>query len=879
MSMNQKRQSSFTPNILLKQARLLHNWTQEDLAGYIGTDGYTVNRWERGRAQPSLYFRQKLCELFQQSASELGLLPKTHDSALLALPPASDSPAYRFIPHLRNPCFIGREEILHALHTLLTPSQSVAISGLGGIGKTQVAMEYAYRYGQEYEAIFWIEAETSMSWITSLQLIADQLQIFEDKTAKYSQVYTALQHWFATHAGWLLIVDNLESPELLQMLPFSGPGSLLLTTRRQSLGTRAEPLALPLMDREEGIRLLQRRARLSASTTSDPAAEELVQVLEGLPLALDQAGAYIEETGCSIADYLQRYRNQRKQVLERRGLHGGEHPNSVATTLRLSIEWVSYEHPAAVDLLRACAFLHPDAIPEEMLVDGASYLGPLLGPVAADPYEFDLVLAALRSSSLITRSPETRTLSIHRLVQAVLQDQMEPGETRLWSERVLHLVNAAFPNEQFDTWAQCERYLVQALACVPLIERVPMASAASSELVHKAGSYLLARGRFKEAEPLLEQAITLGEQQYGLLHPALVPLLHRRAELLWRLGRYEQAETLLQQILEIGEQSSEPDSLRDQTANALNGLVILYLAQGKYTRALPVCQRTLHIREQQLGSEHPITAVILNNLALVHRKLGQFKEAEPLLERVLLIQEHQAAANPLLTPVALTSRAWLYLEQGEYAQAEPLLQQALRLREQQVDAEHPDIATMLNVLAILHREQGQYKQAETLFQRALRIQKQHLEPEHPDLATTLNDLARLYWLQDNYKRAEALYQQALHIRKQHLGPEHPDLATTLCGLANICAAQGKDEQAASLYQQALHIQEQHLDQHPDLAQTLHGLAMLRHKQGNLQEAASLAERALKIRANAWGDAHIQTRATQAYYAQLLQKACLPETRL
>lgn len=257
--------------------------------------------------------------------------------------------------------------------------------------------------------------------------------------------------------GWLLIGDNVEDLDLLQtVLPSSRQGSLVLTTRSQTPGALAELMEVPPMNDEEGAMLVLHRCRqpgfsapggtgLPVRPGALETATALVRLLEGLPLALDQAGGYIEETGCGVAGYLQRYHGQRKHLLARRGMHAGAHPASVTATLRLSVQWIEQEHPAAADLLRLCAFLHAEAIPEELLVAGGPLLGPVLGPVMADLYQFDLALAALRKASLVTRHPEQRTLAVHRLVQAVLQDQMEPALLRLWSQRAICVVEAAFP--------------------------------------------------------------------------------------------------------------------------------------------------------------------------------------------------------------------------------------------------------------------------------------------------------------------------------------------------------------------------------------------------------------------------------------------------
>ena len=761
----------------LRQHRLRLGLSQEALAEEVGVSARSIRRWELNLALPQEIARQRLARLFGVDDQYLfGVL-------LVERPeqPTSTSPLW-IVPFPRNPCFIGREEILGRLHNQLTLqqplafTQSVALSGLGGIGKTQVAIEYAYRYGSDYRAVFWLAAETTESLMSSLQQIADYLQLPERQASEQAQMAAAVQRWLATSLQWLLIADNVEDLDLLQsLLPSRRQGALLLTTRLQALGTLAEPLEVSPMSKQESVTLLLRRARWISEHLQEEdllkisaarAAEELVKLLEGLPLALDQAGAYLEETGCSVAEYVERYSSQRKQVLARRGLHDGAHPASVTTTLSLSVERIASVYPAAADLLRACAFLHPEGIGEEMLRTGASFLGPVLAPVVADAYQFDHMLATLRSASLVTRSPETRTLSVHRLVQAVLADQMAPGEVRLWSERVLRMVNATFPEEKLETWAQCERYLPQALACVPLIRQSESPLPEAGELCYKAGSYLMERGRYSEAEPLLELAMTLGEQRSDLAPAVMAQRLEKRAQLSWRQGNYGQAEKLLQRELRLEEHHLGPTHL--QTAETLNNLALLYWSQGRYQEAELLHQRVLDIREQLLGPDHPGTALTLHNLGAVYR------------------------------------------DQGKYEQAERLYQQALGIREQRLGLDHPTTAETLNNLAQVLRYQGKYEQAEHLQQQALSIREQRLGSHHPTTATTLRDLANLYQVQGRYEQAEPLYQRALEIYEQRFGLDHPAIAITLQSLANLYRNQGKSTEAESLYQRALAISEQRM---------------------------------------------------------------------
>jgi tetratricopeptide (TPR) repeat protein/transcriptional regulator with XRE-family HTH domain len=797
----------------LRQERLLHHLSQEALAEALGTSSKSIIRWEQGKTIPQGYTRLQLCRFFHLRPEEL--FTEFEDQI-------SPSEIWN-VPYPRNPFFIGREELLHSLHTQLNQehttalTQSLAISGLGGIGKTQLALEYAYQYRQTYCYVFWTSAATQESLLEGVFAIADLLQLPERSDHDQNKVLQAVEKWFATHQRWLWILDNADDPALVyDIVPKECPGHLLLTSRAQAFGTLAQPIKVEKMGLAEGTLLLLRRSRLLASSTSLDLvgreelriAEAIVMEMDFLPLALDQAGAYIEEVKCSLSAYLELYRMRRKQLLHHRGHIPTNYPRSVATTWSLSFQKVEQTHPAATDLLRLCAFLHPDAIPEELFVAGGLHLGARLGPAVTDAYQFNLILAALQSVSLITRSPATQTLSMHRLVQVVVRDQIDLFEMRVWNECIIRMVHASFPDGTLGTWAQCERYLAQALACVPLIEHASNVLLEAGEMFYNVGNYLLERGRFGEAESLLERAVALGEQHYGADHLEVIPRLEKYAELFWRQGRYERCEPLIYRVLAL--RQHHLGLQHPQVAEALNNLALLYWHQGKYEQAEPLYQQALTLGEHLLGLQHPQVADTLNNLALLYKTQGKYEQAEPLHQRALSIYELESGPEHPQTARALNNLATLYDDQEKYEQAEPLFQRALRIWEGQLGSEHPQMALALNNLAFAYRAQEKYEQAEPLYQRALALREQVLGLDHPLTGGTLTGLGTLYREQGHYEQALPFYQRALIICEQRLGPEHPQTADTLYHLAILYWMQGKYEQAEPLYQQALSVYEQRL---------------------------------------------------------------------
>jgi tetratricopeptide (TPR) repeat protein len=742
-------------------------------------------------------------------------------------------PALWNLPAQRNPFFTGRETILTRLEQAFTANtttarQPHAISGLGGVGKTQTALEYAYRSHSRYQAVLWANASSQTTLLADVVAIAALLNLPEKEATDQQLTLHAVTHWLRTTADWLLILDNADDLAMVRpLLPLAASGHILLTTRAQALGGMAHRIEIEEMPPDEGALFLLRRAELlaadaaldAASAADRVTAQAISQALDGLPLALDQAAAYLEETGSSLSDYLNLYRTQRLALLKRRGGLTPEHPESVATTWSLSFQKVKQANPAAVDLLSFLAFLSPDAIPEEIITGGAPDLGPSLRPVASDPLKLAEAIGEVLKYSLVHRDPNQKTLTIHRLVQEVLREAMNKQIQRKWAERTVRAINRAFPDvTDVATWPQCQHSLPHALACADLIRQYTFTFPEAARLLNQAAFYLHDRASYREAEPLYQRALAIREQQLGPDHPDTAQSLNNLAELYRDQGKYPQAEPLYQRALAIREQQLGAD--HPDTALSLNNLAALYHAQGKYPQAEPLLKRALTIREQQLGADHPRTALSLNNLAELYRDQGKYPQAEPLLKRALAIWEQQLGADHPDTAASLNNLAELYHAQGKYPQAEPLYQRALAICEQQLGADHPDTAQSLNNLAALYRDQGKYPQAEPLLKRALAIWEQQLGPDHPDTAQSLNNLAALYRAQGKYEQAEPLYQRALAIREQQLGPDHPDTAQSLNNLAAPYRAQGKYEQAEPLYQRALAISEQQLGPDHPLTATI-----------------------------------------------------------
>jgi tetratricopeptide (TPR) repeat protein len=759
------------------------------------------------------------------------------------------------VPIPPNPFFTGREKVLAEVEKELHAGGPVALTGIAGVGKTQIAAHFAHEHRDEYSAVLWASAASQETLVSDFAAIAGLLNLPEKDEKDQTLAVAVVKRWLEANGGWLLILDNANDLVVARaFIPPAARGHILLTTQAQATGA-IPSIEIPDMLPEDGALLLLRRAKIMKAdaplaVAAEPAhatALHLSRELGGLPLALDQAGAFIEETGCALASYLDLYRQRRAELLDVRGGFGPDHPDSVATTFELSFERVASASPAAADLLRLCAFLHPDAIPEEILTEGAAELGPNLGPVAADPLKLNAAFAEILKYSLLRRDADANSLGIHRLIQVVIQDGLTEQQKRQWAERAVRAVNRTFPVVEFANWAQCERLVPQALACASLVETYLFEFKEAARLLNKAGYYLDDRARFSGVEPLYQRTLGILEKALGPEHPDVATSLSNLALLYDDQGKYAQAEPLFHRALAIDEKALGPN--HPGVVTDLNNLAALYCEQGKYAQAEPLYERALAVDEKSLGPNHPSLASDLDKLAALYCEQGKYAQAEPLYRRALAILEKALGPDHPDVATSLNNLALLYQNQGKCAQAEPLYQRALAIREKALGSDHPQVATSLNHLASLCKDQGKYAEAEPLFQRALAIDEKALGPDHPNVATGLNNLAALYEDQGKYAQAEPLHQRALAIKEKALGPEHPEVATSLNNLAALYYEQGKHTQAEPLLQRALVIKEKVLGPgHPDTATILENYALLLREMKRDAAARELEARAQAIRA-------------------------------
>jgi len=721
--------------------------------------------------------------------------------------------------------FVGREEDLAAVEALLTQNQQANIAaavGMGGVGKTELALQYARRRGDAFPG--------GVCWLRGVEPIAPQMISFardylglvvpEESEAPMAWCCARWPNEGAKKEAVLIVVDDVQDYGALKaMLPSEGMGDgrfrVLLTTRTAILPV-AQRLALEVLVPGAALELLASLAGATRVEAELAEAKRLCGWVGRLPLGIELVGWHLQQRPeLSIAKLLERLAGK-----------------------RLAAKALMQTHPEMTAALGVAAAFE---VSWEPLSEAAKMLAGLLGLFAAAPIVWDWVAAAWAQAQTGMDEEDLEEAQAELLRVNLLQRVEEPQKALRY--RVHPLVREFFAVKRGELAASEGLQLGFAQAMTAVAKTIPQAVT------------IAVRTQVAEAVPHFDEvALRWTTVLEGVDKTWCCIGLGRFYE---SSSQWADAERCRQRAVDISR--TDLGDRHPDTATSLNNLAGLYKSQGRYGEAEPLYVQALEIRKAELGDRHPYTATSLNNLAALYESQGRYGEAEPLYVQALEIRKAELGDRHPDTATSLNNLAGLYESQGRYGEAEPLYVQALEIRKAELGDRHPYTATSLNNLAELYRSQGRYGEAEPLFVQALEIRKAELGDRHPDTASSLNNLALLYQSQGRYGEAEPLYLQALEIWKAELGDRHPYTASSLNNLAELYRSQGRYGEAEPLYLQALEIYKAELgDRHPDTASSLNNLAVLYYNTNRLTEAAVTLFEAIGIRKEALGPNHPYT---------------------
>lgn len=757
----------------------------------------------------------------------------------------------------RNKNFTGREELLASLRDGITDRvtavvpQPHALHGLGGVGKTQTAVEYIYRYGHTYDVVWWIPADQPFLVKTALADLAPQLGLpaaavsgIEDAAR---DVLDALRRGKPFHR-WLLVFDNADQPEdLFDIIP-QGPGHVLITSRNHRWASLVDAVPVDVFRREESVEFLLKRVR--AGIAEDDAGH-LAEQLGDLPLALEQAGALLFERGMSVAEYLEQLRERTSQLLSQG--RPVEYPVPMTAAWSVSVANLNESLPEAVDLLRICAFFGSEPIPRDVISRAPDGLRPQLAALIGDTIRLGRAFGELGRYALARLDIKGRTIHVHRLVQKLVQDELSPEEQAEMQHEV-HLLLASYnPGDPDDdtVWGEYSNLLGHISPSRISECREPEVRAFAIRMLR----FLFSSGDYDSARKVAEDFIEKWSADSGSEHPDVIRVKLELTNTLRELGEYDTATELNGEVLTTAEKVLGPDD--SVTLWSLRGSAADLRAAGDFREALKRDEEALRRYEDRYGADHAGTLRAVNNLALDYGLMSDYKRARELHDRSYSGWQDRGARVVRASVLnALSGLARAVRLSGEYSEACDLGADAYAIAQKSLGAEHNWTLRTGKDLSIALRRYGEFDQAEELATQVQERCVRLLGPNSPDTLAAAVCLANLWRTTDRLDEAAGLVADSAARYAEVLSPDHPYTLACRTNLAVLRRIQGDVEAARKLNELALAGLDAKLGRDHDYSLTVAiNLATDLVALGEMEAACRLGEGTLRRLRALFGDLH------------------------
>jgi tetratricopeptide (TPR) repeat protein len=642
----------------------------------------------------------------------------------------------------------------------------VALVGLGGVGKSQLAIEHCYRILDQSPGtwVFWVHASNASRLEQGFQDIADNVRMRGRKDAQVN-VFKLVSNWLHSNGPWHLVIDNADDDEVLSPLSGylgSGHGTVLVTSRTKSAANQVvdsrDFISVGPMDPRTAHMLLLKD--LSDKSESDNSIDELATELDFMPLALAQAAAYIRRARrCSVQQYLERYRqsdSSKTSLLNQEAGHlrrDGAASNSVLSTWQISFEYIKSKRPSAADLLSLMSFFDRQGIQEAFL---RSRNRTTNDPMVDDRFEQDV--RTLRDFSIIKPTSDTNTFEMHSLVQLATRKWLEHrGQINFWRKRFIARLRAVMPEKYHEDWKKCQALLPHAKAAFIQQPRGRKSLRDWGIILYQTTLYSFEMGRYDEAQRISTVCIEAHKEVFGEEDEETLRSIFLKGDIKTAAGQHEEAETIFRSILR---------------------------------RAGMAC-----------GAEHPLTLEIGGRLAAVLAEQGKYEEAEPMARRCLA-QAEKIAPNDRSTLDAKNDMVWLLWVRGKDKKAEPLARQALAHSETVLGPEDPITLDSMSFLSLVLISRGKYEEAESIARHALALHKKSLGPGHVNTSQCMVGLGDALERQRRYKEAESMLREALALQEKLLGSEHGNTLYSVVRLAHLLAKQRRFGESQVLFERA-----------------------------------------------------------------------------